>query len=204
VKNKILWVAAAAVIVLLAVIAVVASGGDDAGDPAAAAAATRPVTVSGDALPPLADPQRDVAVGSVAPTLEGAAFDGSPMAIEPGDGRAKIVLFVAHWCPHCQREVPFLVRHLAEEPLPDDVELVTVSTGVDEKAPNYPPQEWLSDEGWDHPVLADSAEGAAADAFGLTSFPYFVAIGADGSVTARASGELTADELDALVQTVRR
>ena len=203
-KTKSTWIAAAVVIVLLAVIAVVASGGDDADDPVAAAAATRPVTVSGEPLPPLVDAATDAAVGSVAPTLEGAAFDGSPLVIDPGDGRAKIVLFVAHWCPHCQREVPFLVRHLAEEPLPDDVELVTVSTAVDEKAPNHPPQAWLADEGWDHPVLADSADDAAADAFGLTSFPYFVAIGADGSVTARASGELTAEAFDALVQSARR
>ena len=203
-KTKTPWIAAAVVIVLLGVIAVVASGGSDPDDPAAAGAAVQPVTVSGDPLPPLADAANDPAIGSVAPALDGAAFDGSPLAIEPGDGTAKIVLFVAHWCPHCQREVPFLVDHLADAPLPADIELVTVSTAVDEKAPNFPPQEWLADEGWDHPVLADSAAGAAADAFGLTSFPYFVAIGADGSVTARASGELTADEFDALVQTARQ
>ena len=202
-NNKTLWIAGA-VVVLLAIVAIVAtSGGDDAEDVSTAgsgsASATQPVTPTGEPLVPYEKSASDPAVGVVAPALVGASFDGSPLAIEPTDGTAKLVLFVAHWCPHCQREVPFLVDHLADSPLPDDVELVTVSTAVDEKAPNYPPQTWLEDEGWTFPVLADSAEGAAADAYGLTAFPYFVALHEDGTVAARASGELSADELEALV-----
>lgn len=113
------------------------------------------------------------------------------------------MLFVAPWCPHCQREVPFIVDHLGANPLPDDVELVTVSTSVDEKAPNYPPDEWLDEEGWPFPVLADAESGDAATAYGLTAFPYFVAIDAEGTVVERASGELTAEQLDALVEAAR-
>lgn len=204
-KNKTVWIAAAAVVIVLGVVAVVASGGsDDAGrDVDAAGSVTQPVTISGAPLPPLGDGAEDPAVGSVAPSLVGATFDGTAITVEPGDGIAKVVLFVAHWCPHCQREVPFLVDHLAEQPLPDDVELLTVSTSVDEKAPNYPPQTWLARERWDAPVLADSAESDAATAYGLTAFPYFVAVRADGTVAARASGELTGEQFDALVGTVR-
>jgi hypothetical protein len=99
--------------------------------------------------------------------------------------------------------VPFLVDHLAGSPMPDDVELVTVSTAVDEKAPNYPPQDWLETEGWTAPVLADDEDRSAANAYGLTAFPYFVAVDAGGRVVARTSGELTGEQFDALVAAAR-
>lgn len=201
-SSKKTWTVVALVVVALAVVAIVASGGGGDDDPSLAA--TRGVTASGQTLPKLRDGGDDPAVGSIAPTLEGATFEGSPMTITPGDGKAKIVLFVAHWCPHCQREVPFLVTHLAERPMPDDVELVTVSTAVEAAAPNYPPHEWLAEERWDFPVLADSDDGTAAEAYGLSSFPYFVALRDDGTVAARVTGELTAEQFDALVAAARR
>jgi cytochrome c biogenesis protein CcmG/thiol:disulfide interchange protein DsbE len=144
------------------------------------------------------------AVGATAPILRGSSFDGTAVRIEPGDGTRKIILFVAHWCPHCQREAPLLVDFLAANPLPDDIELVAVSTGVDANAPNYPPQGWLAEEGWRAPVLADSADNDAAAAYGLTSYPYFVALRGDGSVVARVTGELTAEQFAALVAAARR
>jgi cytochrome c biogenesis protein CcmG/thiol:disulfide interchange protein DsbE len=202
-SNRAPWVVGAVVVAVLAVIAVVVAGGDGDGD-APAGKVSQPVTVTGAALPPLPDGGADPAVGSMAPILRGSSFDGTEVRIEPGDGTRKIVLFVAHWCPHCQREVPVLVDHLAANPLPDDLELVTVSTGVDANAPNYPPQEWLADERWSAPVLADSTDNAAAVAYGLTSYPYFVALRGDGSVVARVTGELTAEQFAALVAAARR
>ena len=201
-SSKKPWIVAAVVVVALAVVAVIASGGGG-GDDDPSIAVTSDVTTSGRALPRL-DGGADPAVGSAAPRLEGSTFVGAPMTIDPGDGKAKIVLFVAHWCPHCRREVPFLVRHLGERPLPDDVDLVTVSTSVDADAPNYPPHEWLAEERWDLPVMADSEDGTAAEAYGLSSFPYFVALRADGTVAARVTGELTAEQFDALVAAARR
>ena len=32
------------------------------------------------------------------------SFDGTPVEIAP-DGKAKLVVFLAHWCPHCRAEV---------------------------------------------------------------------------------------------------
>lgn len=202
-SSKKPWIVAALVVVALAVVAVVASGGGG-GDDDPSMAVTADVTSSGRALPRLTDGGADPAVGSAAPQLEGSTFEGTPITITPGDGKATIVLFVAHWCPHCRREVPFLVRHLGEQPLPDDVDLVTVSTAVDADAPNYPPHEWLAEERWDLPVMADSEDGTAAEAYGLSSFPYFVALRADGTVAARVTGELTAEQFDALVAAARR
>lgn len=155
------------------------------------------------ALAPYGSDEQDAAVGLVIPTVSGTQLGtGEPLKIGPDDG-AQVILFVAHWCPHCQAEIPRLVDHLAETPLPDGVRLVTVSTAVVENRGNYPPQAWLEGEGWTVPVLADDANQTAAQAFGLTSFPYFVAVDAEGKVVARASGELTMDQFDGLVDAAK-
>ena len=196
-----LWIGLGAVVVVALVVAVVASrgGSDDGADVTSGIEQTRPVTVTGDALPALPDSGTDPAVGTVAPTLKGATFDGTSMEIAP-DGKGKLVLFVAHWCPHCQREVPLLVDHLKDTKLVSGVELVTVATATSHTRPNYPPSTWLEQEGWTAPVLADSADGTAAQAYGLPGFPYLVALDKDGKVVGRISGEFPVATFDQLAR----
>jgi hypothetical protein len=74
-----------------------------------------------------------------------------------------------------------------------------VATGTNADAPNYPPSKWLEDEDWPITTLVDDADSTTGAAFGLSSYPYFVAIGADGTVVARASGELPTDQIEALM-----
>ena len=191
-------------VAVLAIVAVVVSrgGGDDDGggsaDLAAGVQATRPVEVSGDPLPRLEGGGADPASGSVAPTLTGATFDGSPVEIG-ADGTPKLLFFVAHWCPHCNREVPIVTEWLGGASSKDGVDVYAVSTGVDEAAPTFPPSEWLEEEGWPAPVLADDAEGSAAEAYGLSAYPFFVLLDGDHEVIGRGSGELSEEALDALV-----
>lgn len=194
---------AAAVIIALAV-AVIGGGGDDTdtsgtgsgGETGTDAATTGTVVATGTPLPQLTDSADDPAGGMTFPTLTGVDQQGDPMTIAP-DGRPKMVLFVAHWCPHCQREVPVVQDWVDGGGLPPGVDLVTVSTAIDPRRPDYPPDEWLAGEGWTAPVLVD-ADGTAAAAVGLSSYPFFVAVDGDGTVALRASGELTPDELDAI------
>ena len=80
------------------------------------------------------------------------------------------------------------------------VDLVAVSTAVDPAKPNYPPSAWLANEDWKWPALADNDTGDTALAYGLQSFPYFVATDPSGKVVGRNSGEISMDEFDALVQ----
>ena len=47
--------------------------------------------------------------------------------------------------------------------------------------------------------MADSGRDAAAAAFGLPSYPYFVALDADGKVVARGTGELDQAAMQDLV-----
>ena len=122
---------------------------------------------TGTPLPRLTDSADDPAVGMTFPTLTGVDQQGDPMTIAP-DGGPTMVLFVAHWCPHCQREVPVVQDWVDGGGLPRGVDLVTVSTVIDPRRPDYPPDEWLAGEGWTAPVLVD-ADNTAAAAAGLSA-----------------------------------
>jgi thiol-disulfide isomerase/thioredoxin len=139
----------------------------------------------------------DPAIGLPAPEFSGLSFDGSTVSVSH-DGRAKLLLFLAHWCPHCQNEVPVVQDWLDAGSLPAGVDLVSISTSSDPNRPNYPPSAWLEREGWTAPVVVDSAN-AIANAYGLTAFPYWVAVDADGNVADRLTGELTPEQIDAIV-----
>ncbi len=199
-RGPIVWYVGLGLVIVLGIIAVVlARGAGDDVDPDVAGRQVAAVEVTGDALPPHdPDAASDAAVGQTIPTLSGTSLDGEALTIGP-DGGAKVILFVAHWCPHCQKEVPRIVEHLRDTPMPDDVELLTVSTGVAAERGNYPPSEWLEDEAWTAPVLADSAEGAADRAYGLSGFPYFVVVDAEGRVVERVNGEISVETFDELV-----
>lgn len=182
---------AGAVVAVLAIAAMAASalGGEDAAT--SGVEQTHPVTVTGEALPTFgADP--DPAVGLPAPSLTGEGFDGAPVSITPGEGPMAI-WFVAHWCPHCQAEIPRIVALAEQGRLPEGVDVAAVSTAVDATAPNYPPSAWLDRVGWPFPVMADDPEGTAATAYGLQGFPFLVLVDAEGNVTMRTSGELGDD-----------
>lgn len=197
-RTRFLWLAMAAFVLLAGVVAYFSTRGSTA-KTAAGIQQARPVQITGAPLPELKSGDGDAAVGLTIPEVTGASFDGSPVSIT-NDGRAKLILFVAHWCPHCQKEVPLIVKHLADKALPSTVEMIAVSTSASADKPNYPPSEWLAIENWTWPVLVDSEKGEAALAYGLPGFPYFVAADANGKVVARSSGEIPMDQFDALVQ----
>jgi len=191
------WVAVGLLVAGSALIAALASNEAGPATSTPGVEETRDVQVTGSPLTSFGA-GTDTSVGQPIPTVQGASFDDTPVTI--GSGRPTIIAFVAHWCPHCQREVPLLAGHLASRPLPAGVDLITVATGTTPDRPNYPPSEWLAREDWPGPVLADSADGAVAEAFGLTGFPYFVAVDADGQVVARVSGEIPTSQFDELAQ----
>lgn len=200
-RTLIVALATAALVVGLGIVAVVVTKKDSSSDETITGVAnieTSDVTVTGASLvtPPEA-PAVDPAIGAKAPALNGLGFDGSAVSVTPGN-RPTIVMFVAHWCPHCQREVPLLVKWLAAG-VADGVDMRAVATSTDAKLPNYPPSSWLAGEGFDVPTLLDSTESAAASAYGLDAFPYFVAVDAKGNVTKRMAGELTKEQFTALV-----
>ena len=189
------------VVAIAAIIAIVAAGGgSDKAAETPGLEQVQPVTVSGTPLPTFGgDTANDPAIGMTIPTVTGKSFDGTPVTIE-ATGSPQMLMFVAHWCPHCQREVPIVSDWLKQGGLPAGVQLSTVATGTSADAPNYPPSAWLEKNDWPSPIMADSSNADAATAFGLESYPYFVWVDGDGKVAARASGELTTDQIESVVQ----
>ena len=190
----------AALVVILALVAFFATRGENDGGPAAEEVEqVRAVAVEGQPLPQLSPNGEDPAVGQTAPAIRGTGFGGDAVNIEPGP-QPRLVIFVAHWCPHCQREVPKIVQWLEDSGTPQGLDMIVVATATDPNRPNYPPSEWLEEEGLDLPTMADDRNGTAASAFGLSAYPYFVLMDANNRVIARDSGELSTDELDNLVE----
>jgi thiol-disulfide isomerase/thioredoxin len=206
-------VAIAVVVLLAAVIAIAVTRSEQSiagGGPSPSGGTVVPsgdldygtVDVAGTPLPEMRTGSSDAAVGERIPTVTGEQFDGAGITIAPG-GKPKVVMFVAHWCPHCQAEVPRIQDWLDQNGMPNDVDLYTVATGTSSSRPNYPPGDWLREQGWSVPTTLDDEESTAAQAFGLTSYPFFVVVDGSGNAVFRTSGELTMQQWEAVLEAAR-
>ena len=222
------WVGLVAVVAVVGLVAVMVSRSSDSSAGGASSPSGGTVVPNGDfeygsvdvqgtplaAAPDGSDPSAtDTAVGQALPTVIGQGFDGNQITISP-DGGPQIVMAVAHWCPHCQAEVPRLQKWLDDNGMPSDVKLTAVATSNDPSRPNFPAGPWLRKEGWSVPTIIDdkpassatSGSGSgndAAAALGVSGFPYFAVIGPDGKVVQRASGEITMTQWEALLEAAR-
>jgi thiol-disulfide isomerase/thioredoxin len=196
------------VIVALALVAVAVTLGtkDDSEDPLASDVVEfRPVTITGEPLPsqysdPPANTQLNEAIGAQAPDINGSDFAGSAVNITK-DGRGKAVVFLAHWCPHCQNEAPLLADWIKDNSSKyPNVDFYAVATASTSTRANYPPSKWLEKEGWPSKIIADSNAFEAAKAYGLGSYPYMVFLDGQNKVVTRTSGELAMTDFGNLVQ----
>ena len=153
------------------------------------------VEILGDPIPV------DAEIGYVAPSFKAQLNEGSELVtINPADGTVRLIGFFAHWCPHCQREVPRVANWLEENGIPAEIDILAVSTAVREGTPNYPPSEWFAQEQWPTDVFVDNQDNDLAAAYGLAGFPYWVLVDATGRVVHRSSGELTEEQFAYLVE----
>jgi cytochrome c biogenesis protein CcmG/thiol:disulfide interchange protein DsbE len=194
-KHLPVWPVLIAAIVIAGIIAVVVSaGGDDDDTVSAGSGEVGTVTIDGDALAAFENSTDDDAVGDTAPTLRGTDFTGTRLTIPDDDGNAEAIFFVAHWCPHCQAEIPRLAEWLQTHDLPAGLDIDIVSTLVDESRGNYPPSEWLAREGVDSlPTIADDEDSTAYQAYGAGGLPYIVYLGSENQVVLRTKGEYPDD-----------
>jgi len=211
-KNQTKFIAggvAAAIAAIVAVVLVVGGGSSssstttstitsNSGD-VVTAAEFQPVEAEGEMLVQLEDPDSDPARGKIAPVVNGFGFDGAPLTIAP-TGKPMLVVFLAHWCPHCNAEIPRLIEWKDSGAMPADLGVVGVSTGARDDAPNWPPSQWVVDKAWPWPVMADNEDQSAAVAFGVSGYPGLILLNGDGKVLARRSGEAGIDELKAWAQ----
>ena len=196
-KKQRKWIVIGGVAAAVAIAALVAVFTVTGADPE-----TVQVAVTGDPLPTLAGNApvgQDIAFGWDAPSISGSDWRGNPVTIDPADGRPKLIVFLAHWCPHCQAEVPEVQAWLNETGGNPDVDLYGVATSIDRSRPNWPPGDWLEREGWTSPTVIDR-NNKAATAFGLSAFPYWVAVNGEGKVVYRIAAGIGVDGVISLQQ----
>lgn len=201
----------AIVVALAAAIAIFASGGDDTSGPTTTAdiadggvapAEFQDVNVEGDALDPLGKDATDPAKGKVGPNVSGYTHSGFPVSIKPAtDGQPTLLVFLAHWCPHCNAEMPRLVKWYESGQVPDDLRVVGVTTSSREDQANWPPSEWMQSFKWPFEVLADSQTNQAGVSYGVDGYPFMVLLDKDGKVAARHSGEMEESEIPNFINT---
>ena len=160
------------------------------------------VTLTGDPLPQFTDASTDTAIGMPAPSISGVDFDGEPVNIDTGDGTPKAIIFLAHWCPHCQEEVPIVQNWIDSGGGVEGVEFVSVTTLMNSSRENYPSSEWLEREGWTTPVLRDDAASSAMNAYGAGGTPYWIFVDADGNIARRVGGRLDPVTLEGYMQEI--
>jgi thiol-disulfide isomerase/thioredoxin len=201
-RGKFIVGAIIAIVIGGAAIVAISSSGSDSASTSDGISEFSDITVSGEALPSFdsVSTATDAAIGLPAPVVSGKGFTGTEITTD-GAGTPTLLVFLAHWCPHCQREVPLLVEWEKNGKTPTGVDVIAVATGTDPANPNYPPSEWLAREEFPAlwPVIADSADKKAANAFGLSGYPFFVLVDAQGKVFMRLSGEVPMDELTAMI-----
>lgn len=193
-RQRLIYGGAGLVVLLVIVVVAVATVGETDDRVRLSEVAGSP-EIEGDPLPAIPEGGDDPAVGSAAPVIEGADFEGNPMRV--GDS-AQVVSFVAHWCPACDAELPEVVAWQDAGGPPEGVDLVLVSTNMDDSRTNWPPQDWLANAGYTSGVLVDDLNSSAFQAYGLQATPSWVVISDDGEVLFRASGMLDPAQFDAL------
>jgi thiol-disulfide isomerase/thioredoxin len=201
-NGKFIVGAIIAIIIGGAAIVAISSSGSDSNTSSGNISEFSEITVTGESLPAFdsTSSATDAAIGMPAPIVSGKGFTGTEITTD-GAGTPTMLVFLAHWCQFCQREVPLLVQWEKDGNTPTGIDVIAVATGTDPANPNFPPSEWLAREEFPAlwPVIADSADKKAADAFGLSGYPYFVLIDAQGNVFKRLSGEIPMDELTAII-----
>ena len=155
-------------------------------------------TIIGDSLPEFAGENDDnIALGLAAPIFSAPNENSEIVSLEK-NGNAKALLFLAHWCGYCQKEVPVVQGFIDSAGVPAGVDVIAIATSIDRGRENYPPQKWLADEGWSETQLYD-LDREIGNAYGLSAFPYWVFLDKDLNVVARRTGNLPADMVGALL-----
>tara|TARA_B100000886_G_scaffold19297_1_gene12414 strand:+ start:503 stop:1129 length:627 start_codon:yes stop_codon:yes gene_type:complete len=193
--NKNFIIAGAVILVLGLAIAI---GVTLSSEPVAAGLPEGETTVTGDLLPEFAgDNDDNIALGLAAPVFSAPNENSEIVSLEK-NGNAKALLFLAHWCGYCQKEVPVVQGFIDSAGVPPGVDVIAIATSIDRGRENYPPQKWLADEGWSETQIYD-LDREIGNAYGLSAFPYWVFLDKDLNVVARRTGNLPADMVGALL-----
>jgi thiol-disulfide isomerase/thioredoxin len=164
----------------------------------AADAATPAPAIPAGFLPRFSNQGPDQAVGLTLTTVEGPdAYTDAMITIDPADGKKRVWMVWAHWCPYCQQELPELNAWWPEASSDyPNTELVTVTTSMDPSRGNAL-EPYLESSQFVFPVVVDRDTTIAAQ-FGVNAFPFWMVTDGDGTVLFRSAGALGMDAIEHL------
>lgn len=159
-----------------------------------ASAAVAPSVPTG-YLAPFEQGQPDAALGTVLGEVTGVEYyTQAEITVDPSDGTSRAWLIWAHWCPHCQRELPPLSEWYSENAdLYPNVELISVTSSIDPARGN-PLEPYLDELQLPFPTIVDP-DLALAEQFGLSAYPFWVFTDGDGTTLLRVAGFLEIDQV---------
>ncbi|NNL67563.1 MAG: redoxin domain-containing protein [Myxococcales bacterium] len=120
-----------------------------------------------------------------APEVAGTDLSGKPFSLAALRGRAVVVVFFLHTCPHCHHALGFLKKALPK--IPEEQRPVLVGVSVVDRA--YAVRERMESDGLDFfPILMDPG-GAMQDAYAANGgVPVLVLIDPEGRIVHRSTG----------------
>lgn len=137
-------------------------------------------------------------VGEALPDFTVECLDGSLFRLREQRGKVVVINFWATWCTPCVKELPSFDRLLEEHPTEVAVlalHALPVTTDVGD---------WLSGFSYRIPFAVDE-DGSLGEALKLsTVLPQTVILSPEGIVTYNASGALSYEKLEELVEAARQ
>ena len=154
----------------------------------AAGAGGGSISTAGDQQPQGNEPQ--VASGFITDISGTEYYSGQEVSYTPADGKARVYMVWAHWCPYCQQDLDVLnTWYAANKASYPNTELVTVTTFMDETRGN-PLEPYLQQMQFPFPVLMDESQRLTFELGNSGSVPYWLFVGPDGAVLGNHSGAL--------------
>lgn len=131
-------------------------------------------------------------LGSPAPDIEMADFDGTIFALRDYRGTPVVLNFWASWCPFCIAEMPDFER------VHQDIGSDVVFVGVNLQDDRAQAERLLEATGVTYRIAADT-RGVIYGAFGGTAMPTTVFIDAEGTVRETVAGQMSEQQLRAAI-----
>jgi len=132
------------------------------------------------------------AVGSHAPDVDMAAFNGDRVSLSQFTGTPIVLNFWATWCPFCVAEMPDFEK--VKQATEGRVQFIGVNLQDDAGAAN----DLVGDTGVTY-LLTRDPQGVVYNAFGGVAMPTTVFIDADGIVREVATGQLSKVQLESKI-----